>query len=182
MTTARSSACAYVIGDDGVARWSQTHSDAWIGLLETHKALTRSLDAELDAEHGLTLSAIEVLGRLAAAPGRRMGLSKLASACALSLSRVSRIADDLQRRGLLTKETSPADARATEATLTDAGLTATCEAQATHFASVQARFFEQLSPAELETLAAVFRRFAPGAASECASDAAHAPAGIPPAT
>src|SRR5947208_682903 len=48
-------ACAFVIGDDGLASWSDTHADAWIGLLETHKSLTRVLDAELEAEHGLSL-------------------------------------------------------------------------------------------------------------------------------
>ena len=159
--------CAYVVGDDGIARWSATHSDAWIGLLETHKALTRTLDAELEARHGLTLSALEVLGRLAAAPERRLGLSRLAAECALSLSRISRIADDLQRRGLVVKSASPADARATDARLTDAGLDLTRAAQATHFTSVQRRFFEQLSPGELDTLAAVFGRFAPRAAGAC---------------
>ena len=41
--------------------------DAWVGLLETHKQLTRALDAELDARHGLSLSGVELLGRLAAA-------------------------------------------------------------------------------------------------------------------
>ena len=46
--------------------WTQHEADAWIGLLETHKQLTRALDAELEARHGLTLSSLEVLGRLAA--------------------------------------------------------------------------------------------------------------------
>ena len=169
-STSLTSTCAYVVGDDGVARWSPTHSDAWIGMLETHKALTRTLDAELDAEHGLTLSALEVLGRLAAVPERRLGLSRLAAECALSLSRISRIVDDLQRRGLVVKSPSPADARATDATLTGAGLDLTRAAQATHFTSVQRRFFEQLSPEELGTLAEVFRRFAPGAADACTTD------------
>ena len=36
--------------------------DAWVGLLETHKQLTRALDAELDARHGLSLSGVELLG------------------------------------------------------------------------------------------------------------------------
>ena len=31
--------CAYVVGDDGLSRWSDVHADAWIGLLETHKRL-----------------------------------------------------------------------------------------------------------------------------------------------
>ena len=167
MSSTPASTCAYVVGDDGIARWSQTHSDAWIGLLETHKALTRTLDAELEAAHGLTLSQLEVLGRLAAAPQRRLSLSPLAAACALSLSRVSRIVDDLRRRGLVEKSPSPADARATDAHITAAGLDLTSAAQATHFRSVQQRFFEQLSPEELVTLAQVFTRFAPGAADAC---------------
>ncbi len=170
MAETLSSTCAYVVGDDGIARWSQTHSDAWIGLLETHKALTRTLEGELESEHGLTLSALETLGRLAAASERRLGLSQLASLCALSLSRISRIADELQRRGLVVKSPSPTDARATDATLTNAGLDLTRAAQATHFASVQQRFFDQLSPAELGTLAEVFGRFAPGAAGACTTE------------
>ena len=52
----QTSECAYVLGDDGLATWSDAHADAWIGLLETHKRLTRALDAELEAEHGLSLS------------------------------------------------------------------------------------------------------------------------------
>ena len=44
--------CPYVVGDDGLAAWSDTHAEAWIGLLETHKQLTRALDGELEARHG----------------------------------------------------------------------------------------------------------------------------------
>ena len=40
--------CAYVVGDDGLSRWSDTHADAWVGLLESHRRLTRELDAELE--------------------------------------------------------------------------------------------------------------------------------------
>src|SRR5438045_2177200 len=92
--------CAYVLGDDGLATWSDTHADAWIGMLETHKRLTRALDAELEAQHGLTLSGVECLGRLAAADGRSLRLSALAAATGLSLSRISRIVDPLEARGL----------------------------------------------------------------------------------
>src|SRR6202035_1245246 len=91
-------ACAYVLGEDGLARWSDVHADAWIGLLETHKNLVRSLDTELEAEYGLTLSALEVLGRLGAADGRHLRMSDLAEECGLSLSRISRIIDALQER------------------------------------------------------------------------------------
>src|ERR1700756_4118902 len=117
-----SASCPYVLGDDGLATWSDTHADAWIGLLETHKRLTRALDAELEAEHGLTLSALEVLSRLAAARGRNLRLSALADECGLSLSRTSRIIDALQERGLVERRGVQSDARAVHAHLTQCGL------------------------------------------------------------
>src|SRR3954449_13462055 len=148
-TETQQEACSYVVGDDGLATWSDTHKDAWIGLLETHKRLTRALDGELEAEFGLSLSGVEVLGRLAAAENRNLRLSALASACALSLSRISRIIDTLETRQLVERRSSAADARAVEAHLTEAGLLLVREAQSSHFASVQERFFEQMSGEEL---------------------------------
>jgi DNA-binding MarR family transcriptional regulator len=162
--------CAYVLGEDGLATWSDVHADAWIGLLETHKRLTRALEAEMEAEHGLALSGVEVLGRLAAAAGRSLRLSAVAAECGLSLSRVSRIVDALEARRLVERRSSELDARAVEAHLTEAGLDLVRQAQATHFASVQERFFEQLSADEIATLAEVFSRFAPRAASACLPD------------
>ena len=162
-------ACAYVVGDDGLARWSDQHADAWIGLLETHKQLTRAMDAELDARHGLSLSGLEALGRLAAADDRRLRLSVLAAECSLSLSRISRIVDALEHRGLVERRPCASDARAVEAHLTNAGLALTREAQTTHFESVQERFFDQLAPDELAVLANVFGRFAPRAAAACSA-------------
>ena len=54
------------------APWSATRADAWIGLLETHKRLTRDVDAELEAAHGLTISSLELLTRLADAEDRML--------------------------------------------------------------------------------------------------------------
>jgi DNA-binding MarR family transcriptional regulator len=168
------SPCAFVVGDDGLARWSDLHADAWIGLLETHKRLTRALDAELEAQHGLSLSALEVLGRIAATDGRSLRLSLLAGESGLSLSRISRIVDSLEQRQLVRREACQRDARAVEAHLTDAGLQLARDGQATHFASVNERFFARLSSDELGTLAAVFGRFAPRAAEACTATPADA--------
>src|SRR3954462_12135917 len=151
-TKADTKACSYVVGDDGLATWTDTHKNAWIGMLETHKKLTRALDAELEAEHGFSLSGVECLGRLAAAGGRSLRLSALAVATGLSLSRISRIVDTLEARELVERRSSDADARAVEAHLTQAGLDLVRQAQASHFASVQERFFKQLSPDEIQTL------------------------------
>jgi DNA-binding MarR family transcriptional regulator len=166
-TNAQTKACSYVVGDDGLATWTDVHKNAWIGLLETHKRLTRALDAELEAEHGLTLSGVECLGRLAAADGRAMRLTELAKATGLSLSRVSRIVDTLEGRKLVERQQSPDDARVVEAHLTDDGLVLVRKAQSSHFASVQERFFEQLDGEELAVLARVFGRFVPRDAGSC---------------
>jgi len=166
-TKADTKACSYVVGDDGLATWTDTHKNAWIGMLETHKRLTRALDAELEAEHGLTLSGVECLGRLAASDGRAMRLTALANATGLSLSRISRIVDTLESRELVQRRSSAEDARAVEAHLTEAGLVLVRQAQSSHFASVQERFFEQLSGEELAVLARVFGRFVPPDAGTC---------------
>ena len=158
----------YVLGEDGLASWPDSHAGAWFGLLETHKRLTRQLDAELEAEHGLTLSALEVLSRLASAERRRLRLSALATACGLSLSRISRIVDALEKRGLVARCAVETDARAVEGSLTPQGLELVRRSQATHFASVQRLFFERLSDTQITELAGIFSRFAPSAERECA--------------
>jgi DNA-binding MarR family transcriptional regulator len=161
------SACAYVVGDDGLSRWDGPSADAWIGLLETQRRLSRELDALLEQKHGIGLSELEVLGRLAAADDRRMRVSSLAEATGLSVSRVSRVVDALELRELVKRRPCPGDGRAINAHLTPKGLELAREAQEQHFAAVQSRFFDHLSADEVATLASVFARFSPGAAAAC---------------
>jgi DNA-binding MarR family transcriptional regulator len=171
MSQSPASAAATRATDAPDGQWDPTHADAWIGLLQTHRQLTRELDLRLEAEHGLTLSGLELLARLAAAPEQWLRLSALAAQTGLSLSRVSRIVDVLEDRGLLGRRACPSDARAINAHLTATGATLVRAAETTHIAVLQERFFDHLSLAEVETLAEVFRRFAPGAASECTKHA-----------
>ena len=152
--------------------------DAWIGLLETHKHLTRALDADVYARHGLSLSSVELLGRLAAADDRQLRLSALAAESGLSLSRVSRIVDHLERRGLVERRQCDEDARAVNARLTTTGLALARKAQATHLEIVRERFYDQLEPGEIETLTAVFGRFAPHAAETCTTEQPAATKGV----
>jgi DNA-binding MarR family transcriptional regulator len=152
--------CAYVLGADGLTRWRDPYAGAWLGLLQAHRQLTRELESRLEARFGLSLSGLELLGRLAAAPGRRARLSVLAATTGLTLSRISRIVDGFEERGLVERRTCVEDGRATNAWLTDAGLELVCEAQAAHVSDVQRVFFDGLSATELETLAGAFARLA----------------------
>ena len=60
---------------------------AWRGMLRAHAALTKALDADLDAAHGLPLSSYEVLMYLNDADDRRMRMRDLAASVILSRSR-----------------------------------------------------------------------------------------------
>jgi DNA-binding MarR family transcriptional regulator len=157
-TASEADRCAYIVGADGMARLQGAHAEAWTGLQRAHRELTRGLEATLDRRFGLSLSALELLGRLAAAEQRHRRLARLADDIGMSVSRVSRIVDALERRGLVERRPCPEDARATEAWLTDAGLALARDAQAAHLADVQRRFLDRLSSQELRTLGDVFAR------------------------
>ena len=138
---------------------------AWRGFLRVHAALTRELDAELAAAHGLPLSSYEVLLFLQAAPGGEMRMSELADSALLSRSGLSRLVDRLEGAGLLERRRCSSDARGYHAAITAAGRRLFRDARATHLAGVRERFLRHLSPDELEQLAAVWDRLEPGAAS-----------------
>src|SRR3979409_1368605 len=76
---------------------------AWRGMLEAHARVTQQLDAQMHAEHGLSLSAYEVLLFLAAAPEPRMRMSDIARAVLLSRSGCTRLVDRLVDQGYLTR-------------------------------------------------------------------------------
>src|ERR1700736_1887564 len=121
-----------VLGPDGFPQWSHDYAAACIGLLAPHRRLTSELDAELESAHGLTLSGLELLVRLASATGHRLRLSVLAGGARLSLSRVSRFAYTREERALIEPQPCPADARAINAQLTAEGLALAQAAQSTH--------------------------------------------------
>src|ERR1700758_5764147 len=75
---------------------------AWRGMLEAHALLTRQLDAQMHAEHGLSLSAYEVLMFLDDAPEHRMRMSEIADQVLLSRSGCTRLVDRLVQQGFVT--------------------------------------------------------------------------------
>ncbi len=135
---------------------------AWRGMLRAHAALTKALDADLEAEHGLPLSSYEVLLHLAAADGERMRMSDLAETVVLSRSGLTRLVDRMERDGLLGRASCPSDARGSFAILTDVGRDKLAAARVTHLSGVRERFLDRLSDAEQETLGECWERVVPG--------------------
>jgi DNA-binding MarR family transcriptional regulator len=161
---------AYFLGAEGVACLSAEQALAFTGLIESGRRLLRELESELEAEHGLSFSALGLLGRLAAAPARTLRLTVLAQDMGLSLSRVSRIADSLQERGLIERVSCAQDARAINAHLTRGGAALARRAQATHRAGVRERFFAKLDDEQVAVLAAAFMSLLDGAQPACATE------------
>ncbi len=130
------------------ARLDELELGAWRGFLRVHAALSRQLDAELTAAHGLPLSAYEVLLFLADAPGGQMRMSDLADSVLLSRSGLTRLVDRLERDGLVRRRACPGDTRGFNAVITDAGASASRRPQGTHLDGVRRRFLDRLSDEE----------------------------------
>ena len=149
---------SHMMGADVQAAWVGPEAMAWEGLLEAARRLRRGAEEALLEEFDLSISMLGITGRLSLAPARTLRQSALAEAMGLSLSRVSRVIDLLEQRGLLERRACPSDARATNVRLTRRGGSLTRRAQRSLAGYVQANFFDQLEPGEVETLAAVFTR------------------------
>jgi len=66
---------------------------------------------------------------------------------------MTRLVDDLQSRGLVTKTVSPSDARGNVARLTPRGMAKLKSSWPVHLASVRSRFFDHLDASTVETVA-----------------------------
>ena len=152
---------------DGLKYFAPTRQAAWLGLLQAHAVLTRALDHELSSKHGLTLSSYEVLARLAHAPDGYLRMTDLTEQTQLSLSRVSRLVDQLENRGLVARQSCPGDSRAVHATVTAAGRGLIRAAQDTFFDTVEQRFLGRLDCSEIETLGALFGRLGDAEVPAC---------------
>jgi DNA-binding MarR family transcriptional regulator len=149
----------------GTGLLSKRELAAWRGFLRVHAALTRELDAQLIAAHGLPLSSYEVLLTVADAPDERMRMSEIADSVLLSRSGVTRLVDRLEREGLVERIPCEDDARGQYAVLTRRGREAFDAARRTHLAGVRQRFLERVESDELEGMAGFWERIVPGVTS-----------------
>ena len=130
----------------------------WFRLLRGQAAARRTLEAGLQAAHGLTVVAYEALLLLSEAEGNALRRVDLARGLGLTASGVTRLLDGLERDGLVAKQTCDSDARVTYAVLTEAGAERLQLASCSHVGSVRALFEERYTDEELETLADLLGR------------------------
>lgn len=140
-------------------RWlSDDEQAAWRALAGLMLRLPGALESQLQRDSGLTHFEYWVLALLSEAPDRALRLSHLAQQANASLSRLSHVVTRLERRGWLTRQPDPSDARATRAVLSDEGMAAVVAAAPGHVEHVRRLVFDRLDDAEVEELASVCRR------------------------
>nr|WSY49086.1 MarR family transcriptional regulator [Streptomyces sp. NBC_00886] len=128
----------------------------WRALMRVIVSLPRSLDDDLLRSTGLTLTEYVVLMSLSEAENQELRMADLASATALSASRITRVVDALQSRGQVVKRRYEGDARGNVATLTPEGLKRLQAAYPTHLASARKRVLDHLDG---RSLSAMVRQF-----------------------
>jgi DNA-binding MarR family transcriptional regulator len=130
-----------------------TEEAFWRALMRIVMSLPRRLDSDLVRSVGITANEYTTLMRLSEAPSRELRMADLANAASLSASRMTRLVDDLQTRGLVTKRASAEDGRGNVAALTPAGLEKLRQAWPAHLASVRGWVFDQVDPATVTNAA-----------------------------
>ena len=126
---------------------------AFHALIRAHATVVRMLEAELEAEEGLTLPAYEVLAHLSEAPDRRRRMTELAAFAVLTPSGLTRLVDKLVRDGLVERQRCGTDARVVYAALTDAGFDRLVAAYPTHLRGVREHLVDRLTPEQLDEIA-----------------------------
>ena len=127
-------------GLDGFVARLDPRLQPWIVFLRAHAAVSRALEAELEAEQSMSLADYEALMQLAHADGRRLRMSELADRMILTRSGISRLVDRLEAARYVERVACSTDARGAYAALTEAGYARLQAASPTHLRGVNEHF------------------------------------------
>ncbi|HEV2592341.1 MAG TPA: MarR family winged helix-turn-helix transcriptional regulator [Gaiellaceae bacterium] len=151
-----------------------TNLDAWVSFLRSHAAITRELSAQLQREHGMTITDYEVMLHLSRAEDGHLRRIDLAERVVLTASGITRLLEGLERQGWVEKATCTSDARVSYTKLTDVGRKTLDEAAKTHLAGIEQLFNGRYSGSELATLSDLLSRL-PMTGADCTRHASCAP-------
>ena len=136
--------------------------ESFVSLVRAYTHAMRELNAQLTADHGLTISDYEVLLRLSRAPEQRMRRVDLAGQVLLTASGITRLLDGLERHGYVARAACDSDRRVVYAVLTDDGSEKLQTASETHVAQIEDFFASRYDADELAELNALLSRVEPG--------------------
>jgi DNA-binding MarR family transcriptional regulator len=133
-------------------------NDAWEALLSAHASLMKQFAAQ-DIWQDLTMREYDVLYTLSKCPGPQR-LSELNRHVLLSQPALSRMVDRLADRGLVQRQTDPADGRGVLLSLTEEGQALQRQIGRRHARDVASAMTGELSPEELRQLEAICLKLA----------------------
>lgn len=131
----------------------------WRAMLLAHSRALRAIEADLAAAGAIPLTWYDVLLELRSA-GHPLRMQVLGERVVLSRTRVSRLVQELESRGLVARAPDPDDGRSTLAAITDAGTNALRQAAPVYLAGIEVHFTRHLTASQQHAIAAGLTRVA----------------------
>ncbi len=134
-------------------RWlDERERRAWVQLAAVAELLPSALDAQLRRDCALTHFEYFVLAMLSEAPEATLRMTALGAMTNATLPRLSHVVSRLEGRGLVRRSPCPLDRRATNAHLTDAGLSLLVGAAPGHVDTVRELVLDALTDDQVDQL------------------------------
>ncbi|GAA3023340.1 MarR family transcriptional regulator [Streptosporangium longisporum] len=134
-------------------RWlNEAEMAAWMAYVAATHLLERRVEDQLKADSGLTHAQFEILAKLSACPGRQLRMTELAHRLIVSKSGLTYQIGQLERKGLVARESCPSDERGVLAVLTEQGMRCLERTAPGHVAVVRAFLIDRLTPEEIEAM------------------------------
>ena len=137
---------------------NQDQVTTWINLHQTIRVIQSLLEHRLRAETDLSWPEFELLMRLQVSARHPLQMSEIAAQLVGSPSGTTRIADRLERDGLIVRETPRENRRIVRVQLTDRGRKVLAEADETFRITLQETFGDHLSQTEVAELRRSLRK------------------------
>jgi DNA-binding MarR family transcriptional regulator len=136
----------------------QKKLSVWKTFLRAHATLLRTLENELQAQQGLSLTWYEVLLHLNKDPRGGLRMQELAEAVILSRSGLTRLLDRMENAGLVQRRPCAHDRRGAYALITPEGKTLFELIRPVVLQSIETHFAQHLDEAACDTLLGVFNK------------------------
>jgi DNA-binding MarR family transcriptional regulator len=151
----REARIAYPLVMTGTRWLSADEQRAWRGYLEATLLLFDELERQMQKDSGMPHAYYEILVRLSESDAREMRMSELAVRTRSSRSRLSHAVARLEERGWVERRDCPTDRRGQVAHLTEKGFGVLAAAAPSHVEAVRKHVIDQLSPAQITSLAEI---------------------------
>ncbi len=132
--------------------------ETWATLHRAHARVMAELSRRLERERGVSVLEHGSLYELNSAPGRHLRMADLAERLGLSPSATTRLADRLEERGWVRRESPPGNRRTINVVITMDGRRAYVRNNRAFSAAVERALSARLSDDEMATLVALLGR------------------------